>query len=469
MKQKYIDIKNHMISSNYLNDKEKENISNFIDEKLNNFNPTLMVYGVYNAGKSTLINALFGREIAKTGDIPQTSQIAGYEYKHYTIYDTPGINAPIAHEKLSKEHLNKVEIILFVISNDGSLEERYIYEEIENIKKLNKPIIVVLNNKAGIDMNGIDAYLQLEKVSSYLEDEDIFMVDALSAYDGKVENEIELIKDSKIQILEEKIDELLGKSGKKEIIQTLNSFLINYTTLLKQRIDMQIEDKELQKLEQLLTYLYTLKENSKIEFDKTIHQIINNLHPEIIQMILNQPHNVEEFLQQKSLSIGEMLNDKLKTIQDDMIDKIENFKIELQTLNIDNPKLKIDIIDDFSGNNNLVLFSTIIELLPPVIPIFGIALPLKKLSKIFFAMLQANQHQKAENNYTLAKNRADEYCYEYKKLLRKNVTESLEKIFKVIKEIENEAFNLRNRNDILYQNKSKVVQIEKMLNRKKIV
>ena len=469
MKQKYIDIKNHMINSNYLNDKEKENISNFIDEKLNNFNPTLMVYGVYNAGKSTLINAIFGREIAKTGDIPQTSQIAGYEYKHYTIYDTPGINAPIAHEKLSKEHLNKVEIILFVISNDGSLEERYIYEEIENIKKLNKPIIVVLNNKAGIDMNGIDAYLQLEKVSSYLEDEDIFMVDALSAYDGKVENEIELIKDSKIQILEEKIDELLGKSGKKEIIQTLNSFLINYTTLLKQRIDMQIEDKELQKLEQLLTYLYTLKENSKIEFDKTIHQIINNLHPEIIQMILNQPHNVEEFLQQKSLSIGEMLNDKLKTIQDDMIDKIENFKIELQTLNIDNPKLKVDIIDDFSGNNNLVLFSTIIELLPPVIPIFGIALPLKKLSKIFFAMLQANQHQKAENNYTLAKNRADEYCYEYKKLLRKNVTESLEKIFKVIEEIENEAFNLKDKNDILYRNKSKVVQIEKMLNRKKIV
>ena len=469
MKQKYIDIKNHMINSNYLNDKEKENISNFIDEKLNNFNPTLMVYGVYNAGKSTLINAIFGREIAKTGDIPQTSQIAGYEYKHYTIYDTPGINAPIAHEKLSKEHLNKVEIILFVISNDGSLEERYIYEEIENIKKLNKPIIVVLNNKAGIDMNGIDAYLQLEKVSSYLEDEDIFMVDALSAYDGKVENEIELIKDSKIQILEEKIDELLGKSGKKEIIQTLNSFLINYTTLLKQRIDMQIEDKELQKLEQLLTYLYTLKENSKIEFDKTIHQIINNLHPEIIQMILNQPHNVEEFLQQKSLSIGEMLNDKLKTIQDDMIDKIENFKIELQTLNIDNPKLKIDILDDFSGNNNLVLFSTIIELLPPVIPIFGIALPLKKLSKIFFAMLQANQYKKAENNYTLAKNRADEYCYEYKKLLRKNVTESLENIFKVIKEIENEAFKLRNRNDILYRNKSKVVQIEKMLNRKKIV
>ena len=33
-----------------------------------------------------------------------------------------------------------------------------------------------------------------------------------------------------------------------------------------------------------------------------------------------------------------------------------------------------------------------------------------------------------------------------------------------LEEIENETFKLRNRNDILYQNKSKVVEIEKMLN-----
>ncbi len=37
--------------------------------------PSIMFYGLYNAGKSTMINAIFGREIALTGDIPTTSGV----------------------------------------------------------------------------------------------------------------------------------------------------------------------------------------------------------------------------------------------------------------------------------------------------------------------------------------------------------------------------------------------------------
>ena len=33
---------------------------------------TIMVYGVYNAGKSTLINALLGAEMAQVADTPET-------------------------------------------------------------------------------------------------------------------------------------------------------------------------------------------------------------------------------------------------------------------------------------------------------------------------------------------------------------------------------------------------------------
>lgn len=37
---------------------------------------SVMVYGIYNAGKSTLINALIGQEVAPTGDIPLTDKVA---------------------------------------------------------------------------------------------------------------------------------------------------------------------------------------------------------------------------------------------------------------------------------------------------------------------------------------------------------------------------------------------------------
>jgi len=40
--------------------------------------PVAMVYGFYNAGKSTLINALLGDERAPTGDVPTTAEAKEY-------------------------------------------------------------------------------------------------------------------------------------------------------------------------------------------------------------------------------------------------------------------------------------------------------------------------------------------------------------------------------------------------------
>jgi len=39
--------------------------------------PHIVCTGIYNAGKSTLLNALAGKEFFPTGDIPTTKKIAG--------------------------------------------------------------------------------------------------------------------------------------------------------------------------------------------------------------------------------------------------------------------------------------------------------------------------------------------------------------------------------------------------------
>lgn len=51
--------------------------------------PRIMVYGVYNAGKSTLLNALLGSEQAAMADRPETAEIRGYDWRGYTLLDTP--------------------------------------------------------------------------------------------------------------------------------------------------------------------------------------------------------------------------------------------------------------------------------------------------------------------------------------------------------------------------------------------
>ncbi len=125
-----------------VSDRELYSFREHIEHKLKFFEPTLMIYGTYNSGKSTLLNALFGiEEMAKTGDSPETDRVHEYNYNGYTIYDTPGINAPIEHEEVTNKHLKKCEVILFVLSNDGSFEEEYIYKKVIEIVKHNKPPI----------------------------------------------------------------------------------------------------------------------------------------------------------------------------------------------------------------------------------------------------------------------------------------------------------------------------------------
>lgn len=70
------------------------------EEKKRNPELSIMVYGVYNAGKSTFINALIGQEVAKTDDIPLTDKITAYPYQTYEILDTLALTHQLNMKKL---------------------------------------------------------------------------------------------------------------------------------------------------------------------------------------------------------------------------------------------------------------------------------------------------------------------------------------------------------------------------------
>ena len=92
-------------------------------EQLNTFAPTLMFYGHYNAGKSSLINALLsedGSEIAPTADKPCTADVNTYELGDYTIMDTPGIDAPAEHERVARSQLERTHVVVFVTDTGGA-------------------------------------------------------------------------------------------------------------------------------------------------------------------------------------------------------------------------------------------------------------------------------------------------------------------------------------------------------------
>jgi len=468
-KKEYLTIKKNVleISKTYTTSEEKDKFTTHIDSKIENFNPTIMVYGVYNAGKSTLLNALFGqREMAKTGDSPETAEVKAYNYNGYTIYDTPGINAPIEHQKVTDEHLKKCELVLFVLSNNGSFEEEYIYEKIGDVIKSKKPILIVLNNKSGTDMNSAEASTEIDKVNQHLstvcdkhgivkseEKVSIAFVDALAALDGKIDSEQELIDESKIIELEKLIDDLLGSASATEVSNALNIYIHDYILHTISIIDLQIDNPEMKKTQELITYLEKLKQRTLIELKDIGMQSASIATANFLELMLaKDQNNISSMIKKTTEEISAKINQRISEIQAEIIEKVDKFKVEFEQLSLDTPNVSLDMdantqsLPSLSEQNNkttAMAGAMLAQAIPPtvVIPTPLGPIPVKPLVMIASALFgafsgsseaRARAEAKLDEKRAMhlsAKNKADEFGMDFKGSLLNKVNENIDHTF----------------------------------------
>ena len=118
----------------------------------------VVILGIPNSGKSTLLNSLLGQKLAITNPKPQTTRkkIAGIlsEESYQIIFlDTPGILTPsyLLQEKMMgqvESSIKDADVILLLIDvkNDSrgkkTLEQKFIQE---NLEKTRRKIILLLN------------------------------------------------------------------------------------------------------------------------------------------------------------------------------------------------------------------------------------------------------------------------------------------------------------------------------------
>ena len=76
--------------------------------------PHVICTGIYNAGKSTLLNALTGTDYFPTGDIPTTKELSTLTLEDCVYIDTPGLNAQEEDDQVAQAALQDADIILFV-------------------------------------------------------------------------------------------------------------------------------------------------------------------------------------------------------------------------------------------------------------------------------------------------------------------------------------------------------------------
>ncbi len=78
----------------------------------------LVATGEYNAGKSSLLKALTGAEIAIHSDVT-TTEVNEYAWDRVLLIDTPGVKAGEAlHDERAEEALRAADLVMFVITVD---------------------------------------------------------------------------------------------------------------------------------------------------------------------------------------------------------------------------------------------------------------------------------------------------------------------------------------------------------------
>lgn len=197
-----------------------ESVYNELKEKLDDSTLQVMLYGAYNAGKSTLINVLIGQESATVNDIPTTDTVDYYDWNGYRLLDTPGVNAPIEHEQTTIDQIKRTQVMLFVI-REGDQDSKDLYQRLFEMIKLNKKIFIVLNHQLKNDEDKASAYQKIihilcHKATEYgvsnesIQQIKVLPMNAKTALTGR-------LKDNHPQLLE--------RSGYSEFIGVFNDWL----------------------------------------------------------------------------------------------------------------------------------------------------------------------------------------------------------------------------------------------------
>lgn len=229
--------------------------------------PSIMFYGVYNSGKSSVINGIVGKEIAETGDIPTTVKTQQINWGGFNLTDTPGIEADEDHTRIAENELKRQDVVLFVVEDGSSFDTNIVTAEILRIIEMKKPLIVVVNEKnpTDIDMDKGSIVRIKEKLVDNVRKGarsrnikgverkfTVQAVNALSAFTAKQllkaepDNELalELLESSKIGWLEAEIRDVLDDvQGIRQLITPVN-IMAKYTRGIQKILNARVESFE---------------------------------------------------------------------------------------------------------------------------------------------------------------------------------------------------------------------------------
>jgi len=316
-----------------------------------------VVMGEVKAGKSTVLNALFGREFCRADVLPATDRIYLFKYaseskdiavnehltecyrpntflRDFNIVDTPGTNTIVAeHQRIAEEFVPMANLVLFVfsITNPWGASAWEFLDLIHNRWKKN--LILILQQS---DLRNAE---EIESVKKHLEETareklgsspPIFAVSAKTAFQAKTGDPAqrdELLARSSFDALENHISETIagGESSAGKLRSVCQSALVivrelgekakgAFATIQKdneriQQLGGVLEERKEQSLRQVGGVLWSLAQNFERTQKKSEDLLVERLSwGRTFQLMFRKQKWHTEFQE----SIDQQLRDTLK-------------------------------------------------------------------------------------------------------------------------------------------------------------
>ncbi len=220
----------------------KSNFENYRNEfeRLSRDNFNVVFVGYYNAGKSSLINALIKeKDFFPTGPIPTTKEIHAKEWENLTLVDTPGIDSmDRKDEELARQRVKSADLSVFVTTAESELD-RIEIGFLRDIVKVNKKVLFVVNKIDRVsreaERNIIAEIEKQLKEHLAVNDISIIPVSARDSLDGLESSDTRKIERSNICHLQNQMIEHLRKDG-------INLRIANLTSFVNSVIDQSVEN-----------------------------------------------------------------------------------------------------------------------------------------------------------------------------------------------------------------------------------
>lgn len=314
-----------------------EQTINEIQQKAQNAELHIMLYGAYNAGKSTLINSLLARESARTDDIPTTDSVDFYDWNGMKLLDTPGVNAPIEHQDVTEAQLKRASVIVFVI-RDGDMDSRDVYDRLLDLLQRDKKIFIVLNNEL-IDLSArqkaVDHIRELllhRAKANHIDESKLIGIDILpiqlkTALKGRLENKEKLIEYSGFSIFLDAFNSWITQQNAER--EKFDDFKKVVNEIWYQPILAALNTQRSSQDQAVISRL----ENKKSDLNLEKNITINDVNGIIRQQINANRHSILELL--KNSSDEHIAQSKLKEIFEQMNTKVEQaLKEKLQAFSL---------------------------------------------------------------------------------------------------------------------------------------